>query len=553
MHKFLILSLFVLITFFSPAHLMSQQVVPISEIAASITQKAAPDAIGENQNDLPPSLPPFGANLFSKTSFSSEREDGLNPDYLIQPGDRITLRIWGAANINELVVVDAQGNIFVPEVGPIQIAGARNAELNTRIANALKRVFTQNINVYTNLQSTTPVQVFVTGFVNKPGSYAGVASDTLLYFLERADGIHLGRGSYRDIYVLRDEKIIATADLYDFLLDGVLPRPQFTDGDTIVVGKRGDTVMAEGSTRNSFSFEISPEGISGSELIGLSRPWANSSYATILGTRDNQPVSSYVSMNELKDMTLYDGDQVIFEVDQIHDTILIRIEGSHVGQSRFAVPRNTYLLDILDHIKVDTSLADLNSISLRRESLKLRQKQAINETLNRLETTVLGRTALTTEGAEIQLAEAQLVSAFVERARAIEPKGILVVAVDGKISNVLLQPEDIISIPVKTNVIQVSGEVRVPQALVYETGNSLVDYIDRVGGYTNHADKKKHMILRQNGEVIPIFGSPKNIPISPGDEIISLPKVPSKSIDLIRMVTDTMFKIAASASIFLRF
>ncbi len=553
MHKFFIKLILVLTTFFSAMHVFGQQVVPASEIAASITQKAAPDAINENRSNLSSTLPPFGSNLFSKSSFSSEREDGLNPGYLIQPGDRITLRIWGAANINKLVVVDAQGNIFVPEVGPIKIAGAKNAELNNTIANALKRVFTRNINVYTNLQSTTPVQVFVTGFVNKPGSYAGVASDSLLYFLERADGIDLERGSYRDIHVLRDKKIIATTDLYNFLLDGLLPRLQFADGDTIVVGKRGDTVTAEGTTRNSFSFEISPEGISGNELIGLSRPWANSSYATILGTRNHQPVSSYVTLKKLGDMTLHDGDQVIFEVDQIHETILIRIEGSHIGQSRFAVPRNTYLLDILDHIKVDTALADLNSISLRRESLKLRQKQAINDTLTRLETTVLGRTALTTEGAEIQLAEAQLVSAFVNRARAIEPKGILVVAKDGEISNILLQPEDIISIPVKTNVIQVSGEVRVPQALVYEAGNSLVDYIDRVGGYTNRADKKKHMILRQNGEVIPIFGSPRNIAISPGDEIISLPKVPSKSIDLIRMVTDTMFKIAASASIFLRF
>ena len=553
MYKSVMKSILVLATFFSAMPLNGQQVVSTSNIAANITQKAAPDAINENRSSLSSNLPPFGSNLFSKSSFSSEREDGLNPEYLIQPGDRITLRIWGAANINELVVVDAQGNIFVPEVGPIKIAGAKNSELNKTIANALKRVFTKNINVYTNLQSTTPVQVFVTGFVNKPGSYAGVASDTLLYFLERADGIDLERGSYRYIYVLRDKKIIATTDLYDFLLDGLLPRPQFTDGDTIVIGKRGDTVSAEGATRNRFSFEIPPGGVSGNVLIGLSRPWANSSYATILGTRNNQPISSYVTLKELEDMTLHDGDQVIFEVDQIHETILIRIEGSHIGQSRFAVPRHTYLLDVLDHIKVDTALANLNSISLRRESLKIRQKQAINDMLNRLEKTVLGRTALTTEGAEIQLAEAKLVSDFVNRARAIEPKGILVVARDGKISNILLQPEDIISIPVKTNVIQVSGEVRVPQALVYEAGNTLVDYIGRVGGYTNHADKKQHMILRQNGEVIPVFGSPRNIAISPGDEIISLPKVPSKSIDLIRMVTDTMFKIAASASIFLRF
>jgi hypothetical protein len=74
-----------------------------------------------------------------------------------------------------------------------------------------------------------------------------------------------------------------------------------------------------------------------------------------------------------------------------------------------------------------------------------------------------------------------------------------------------------------------------------------------VGGYTTHADKGKHMILRRNGEVIPVFGSSRNVAIQPGDEIISLPAVPSKSVDIIRMVTDTIFKIASSAAIFVRF
>jgi len=528
----------------------AQQVVQ-SNPAVESTQQSR--AMIDSRNTIGSRVEPFGSNLFKGSFFVAEREDGLNADYLIQQGDRITLQIWGALNLNDMTVVDSQGNIFIPEVGPIQVAEVRNAQLNNVITAAIRQVFTQNVNVYTNLQGTTPVIVFVTGFVNRPGSYAGTASDSVLYFLERAGGIDLNRGSYREIHVLRNNETILTADLYDFLLNGVLQRPQLTDGDTIVVGIRGSTVAAEGAVRNSYSFEIPEQGISGGELINYARPLANATYATVLGTRNNLPFSDYITLDQLESMTLNDGDQVLFEIDQVHDTILVRVEGAHLGQSRFAVPRNTHLLDILNRIEIDPALGDKNSLSMRRESIRIRQRQAIQDSLNRLETAILGRTSVTAEGAQIQLSEAQLMADFVKRARQIEPQGILVVAKDGDIANPLLQPEDVIFIPQQTNVVQVSGEVMVPQALVFEPGFNLNDYIERVGGYTTHADKGKHMLLRRNGEVIPVFGSPKNINIKPGDEIISLPAVPSKSIDIIRMVTDTVYKIAASAAIFVRF
>ena len=530
---------------------LSQVVVGGENVDVS-TERHAPRSVNINKLDSESHLPPFGSNLFKAGSFTANREDGLNPEYVIQPGDRIGLRIWGATEVNDVAVVDAQGNIFIPGIGPIKVEGIKNGKLNTFIKEALELVFTKNVKVYTNLESTTPVLVYVTGFVNKPGAFAGVASDSLLFFLEQAGGIDHERGSFRNIHVLRDGKIIASADLYDFLINGNLPRPQFADGDTIVVERKGDTVTVEGAVRNSYTFELSGTSITGDELAKYARPWSNATYVTVIGTRDKVPFSTYLPLNEYESRSLKDGDQVLFEVDQVHDTILVRVEGSHIGQSRFAVPKDTHLNDLLDYIKIDPELADIDSISVRRESIRRRQKQALQESLNRLETAVMGRSAITPEGAQIQSIDAKLISDFVQRARKVEPEGILVVAKNGKISNILLQPDDIITIPEKTKVIQVSGEVMVPQALVYEPGNSLSDYIARVGGYTDRADTNKHMILRRNGEVIPVFGSGSDITIRPGDEIITLPEVPSKSTDIIRMVTDIMFKVASSAAVFVR-
>jgi len=536
-------------------------IVP-TDVVDTTTQRAAPAVIEVEPEEEPeepieitsddPEMKPFGVNLF-KGGFSRKREDGLNPDYLIQPGDRIALRIWGATSVNELVTVDAQGNIFIPEVGPIRIEGARNAELNSRIESAVKLVFTQNINVYTNLQATTPVQVYVTGFVNNPGAYAGVASDSLLYFLASASGIDSGRGSFRDIQVIRDGKLLTKADLYDFLIRGTLPKPQFTDGDTIVVGVKGSTISAEGAIRNSFEFEIPKEGISGAKAMEFARPWASATYATVVGTRDDGPFSKYLSIKELEKLTLSDGDQLIFEVDQFHDTILVRIEGSHLGPSRIAVPRNTRLLEMLNYIEVDPELADIDAISLRRDSIRVRQKRALEDSLRRLEAAVLTKVSITTRGAQIQAQQAALISNFVNRAKEVEPEGILVVSIDNKISDILLQDNDIITIPERTNVIQISGEVMVPQALIYEENANISNYVNRVGGYTTRADKAKHLILRRNGEVISAFGSTTNVKIKPGDEIISLPEIPGVGIEILTMVVDIVFKVAATAAIFINF
>jgi protein involved in polysaccharide export with SLBB domain len=112
--------------------------------------------------------------------------------------------------------VDAQGNVFLPNVGPIPVAGTKNAELTAKMRAGLGRVYARNFEVYTNLLTAKPVAVFVTGGVKRPGRYAGVPSDSALFFLEQAGGIDPRLGSYRNISVLRAGQKLAELDLYDF-------------------------------------------------------------------------------------------------------------------------------------------------------------------------------------------------------------------------------------------------------------------------------------------------------------------------------------------------
>lgn len=504
-------------------------------------EREAPKALPAKTAKKPP---PFGFNLFTG-GFRAERADGLNPEYVIQPGDQMTLRIWGATSFDGTVVVDAQGNIFVPEIGPIRVEGTRNADLTSHIERAVGRVFTRNINIYTNVLGTTPVTVYVTGYVKSPGSYAGVAFDSLLYFLDRAGGVDPERGSYRDIRSLRDGEVMARADLYEFLMEGKIPRIQFQDGDTIVVGPRGKTVSVRGAARNLYTFEFLPAGLAGEALIVLARPQADASHAVITGTRRAGPASAYLTLSAFEDLALQDGDEIIFEADERKDTMMIRVEGSHLGPSRFAVPRDTTLKKALDYIEVDPRLADINSISLKRQSIAKRQKKALADTLRRLEATVLSATSQTDEESRIRANEAKLIAAFVERAREVKPDGVLVVVTDGQVRDIRLQHEDVITIPERSDVVLVSGEVAVPQGIVYRPGATAYDYVASVGGYTNRADRDEILVVRRSGEV----RRNEWTDIRPGDEIMVMPEVPVKNLQIAKTVAQILFQIAVSAGV----
>ena len=496
---------------------------------------------------------PFGEKLF-EGGFEGEREDGLNPDYLVRPGDHITLRMWGAADYADVVVVDAQGNIFVPNIGPIRVAGIRNGDLASRIRTAVATVFTQNVNVYTNLEGTSPVVVYVTGYVKAPGSFAGVSSDSLLYFLSRAGGVDPEQGSYRRVTVRRGDEMLQQVDLYGFLLEGALPRLQFMDGDTIVVRPRGGAVEVSGSVRNEYQFEISKDGVSGRQVADMARPEAGVSHASIRGYRAGNPYSDYMSFSEFLSESVHDGDRVKFHIDKRRPTMMVSVRESHLGPSRFAVERGTRLLALLNNVEVDPELADTASIFVKRRSVMRRQKQALEESLTRLETTVLGATSQTDAESAIRVQEAELITKFVERARQIEPQGILVVTQAGAVADLRLQPEDVVVIPERSRVVLVSGEVMAPQALVYVSGDDLEDYLARVGGYTERADETKLMIRRRNGEVVQgdleVGNKPLNI--REGDELVIFPEVPVKNLQVAATISEILFRLAAITSTVLR-
>ncbi|MFJ5540193.1 polysaccharide biosynthesis/export family protein [Vreelandella titanicae] len=492
----------------------------------------------------PDALPPFGANLFSG-GFRGAMGDGLNPDYRIKPGDQVTVRAWGAVEFDRVLPVDAQGNIFIPGSGPLNVEGQSSQEVDGSVRQAITSVYPDNVQVYTNLQGVQPVAVYVTGYVENPGRYAGTPNDSLLYFLDQSGGIDQDLGSYRQIRVMRDGRNVATVDLYDFLINGNIPRPQFQDGDTIVVEERGPAIAVGGDVHREYRYEMTGNSLSGAELVNLARLRSGVSHVLLRGDREEGPIAQYFPIDMFAGQTIRSGDEVLFSSDKRSETIVVEVEGSYYGPSRYALPRDARLSELLDAIAVPENMTAVESISIQRESVKKQQAQSLEESLRRLETTYLGAPSSTNEEAQIRVQEAELIQDFISRASELEPSGRLVVAYDGRISDIRLQDGDVVTIPEVSDSMLISGEVLVPQAAVYRPGMSVIDYIEGAGGFTDRADNDHILVVRQNGAV----ENARNVNLRPGDEILVMPAAPTHNLQLASTITQILYQIAVATRV----
>ena len=539
--------------FEADAPVSGQQLVPVQPrnggISGSPTSKlerpglASPQG-GEEEIKAEAVIMPFGSQLFAKSNFV-DRSQSVNSAYTIENGDRVAIKMWGARVYENILTVDLQGNIFLPEVGPVRVAGLRNSELNGAVNKRVSSVFTNNVKVYTNLLGTQPIGVFVTGNVVSPGRYPGNRGDSVLYYLARAGGVDPESGSYRTITVRRNGKALGSVDLYNFLINGDLPQFEFQDNDTVLVGPQHPTVTVIGEVKNVYKYEFDPATYSGADILGLANPKGTASHVMLKGVRGNQSFSQFLPLNQARGTRLFAGDILTVASDQAAGQILLKVSGNSVGPSTLAVNRSMKLGQVASLIQTDPLTHDLDAIYIRRQSVAERQKRAIEQSLYELQRSVLTASASSASGSAILVQEAQLIDRFVQQARAVEPEGRVVLAgVDW--SNMHLEDGDEIVIPERSDVVLISGEVKVPQTILWRKGYSPDDYIRSAGGLSNRGDDDRLIIVRRNGSV-----HDGSDPIENGDHIMVLPTYDTKIFAMFKDLIEITYRVALSAAVVL--
>ncbi|OTG86719.1 polysialic acid transporter [Acinetobacter sp. ANC 4558] len=485
----------------------------------------------------------FGSQLF-KGAFASTVGSTFNSNYKINPGDSINLRLWGAYQFAGSQKVDPQGNIFIPNVGPVRVAGINNGSLQSVVESNVRRIYASNVGVYAALEQAQPVKVLVTGFVNQPGNYGGVANDSVIAYLDRAGGVDPDRGSYINIKVMRNGQPIQHVDLYDFLLNGHLNPLSFKDGDVVVVGQRTHTFNVSGEVYNQNDFEFDQPRISLGQALAYAKLKPGATNVSIQRRQGSEYRSEYYDLKQANQISVEDGDLVTVTADRYAGTIQVRVEGAHNGAHAVVLPYGSKLSEVLAQLNPN-QLAEMDSLQLYRPSVAARQKEMLNVSLDKLEDATFNARSSTQEEANLRSKDAELVKQFIAKARKVQPSGQVVL--DPKTYNdVILEQGDVLKIPEKTSVVMVHGEVSFPNGVEFKNNQKAIDYIEQVGGFSQKSNTSKVIVMSQNGKTELVS---KNTKIKQGDEILVLPKVQTKSIEVTRGITQVLYHLAIMAKV----
>lgn len=182
----------------------------------------------------------------------------VGPDYVVGPGDGLTVDLWGSVSARIARTVDREGRLTLPEVGPVLVSGQPLGQVQRTVEQLLRTQF-RDVSADVSLTRLRTVRVYVVGDVAEAGAYDISSLSTPLNALFAAGG-PTERGSVRTVRHLRGDRLIREVDLYDLLLRGVRSDlSRLENGDTVLVPPLGAQVRVEGAVRRPAVYELHGE------------------------------------------------------------------------------------------------------------------------------------------------------------------------------------------------------------------------------------------------------------------------------------------------------
>ncbi len=212
--------------------------------------------IGKYQ-DITLDLRPFGYEFFQEAAIKvvTERKDIPVPlQYVVGPGDEVKILLWGRVNAQYNLIVDRDGKITIPQLGPVPVAGLTFEQMATNLVKLTEQTIGANIDVTMGSLKTIPI--FVLGDVKRPGAYTIGSFATITDALLLAGGPNK-IGSMRKIQLRRKDRLLTTYDLYDLLLKGDKSKDQILQaGDVIFVPVTGPLAGIAGNVKRPAIYEL---------------------------------------------------------------------------------------------------------------------------------------------------------------------------------------------------------------------------------------------------------------------------------------------------------
>jgi polysaccharide biosynthesis/export protein len=202
----------------------------------------------------------YGRQLFDEgpTTFSPMDHVPVPAEYVLGPGDQLLIRVWGKIDLDASVTVDRNGQIFLPKVGTVRVAGLRYEQLEGYLRTAIGN-FYKGFELNVTMGQLRSIQIFVLGSARQPGAYTVGSLSTLVNALF-ASGGPSATGSMRHIELRRDNRVLVDFDMYDLLRRGDKSRDvQLLPGDVIYIPPAGPQVAIVGSVNEPGIYELKGE------------------------------------------------------------------------------------------------------------------------------------------------------------------------------------------------------------------------------------------------------------------------------------------------------
>ena len=259
-------------------------------------------------------LPLYGADLFwgSPSTFAPVEQVPVTPDYVVGPGDELVVHVWGQVSVNATVTVDRTGMVYLPQVGPVAVAGIPFSQLQTTLQGKIAKIY-RNFNVSVSMGQLHSIRIYVSGEARQPGSFTVSSLSTLVNALFVTGG-PAPQGSFRHIEVRRAGKVVTDFDLYDLLIYGDKSKDvSLLPGDVIYIPPVGPQAAVFGSVRNSAIYELKDD-TTVAEIVkdagGLSilASLSNAVIERISEKHERTTVSVAMSRPSMASTTMHDGD-----------------------------------------------------------------------------------------------------------------------------------------------------------------------------------------------------------------------------------------------------
>ncbi|MGB0036220.1 MAG: SLBB domain-containing protein [Candidatus Acidiferrales bacterium] len=308
----------------------------------------------------------FGADVFENGTRDSQlipMDLPVGADYVVGPGDGLAIDLWGGVSRRFYRVVDREGRVSLPEVGPLLVSGKSLADVQQNLQQVLRTQF-RDVSADVSLARLRTIRVYEVGDVTNPGAYDISSLSTPLNALFAAGG-PTKRGSLRILKHYRGNQLVQIVDVYDLLLHGVREGIQrLENGDTVLVPPLGPQVTIEGMVRRPAIYELRDEKnlARALELAGGLLPIATLRHIEVQRVVAHEK-QTMLSVNipetldvsevgaQLESFEIEDGDQIRIYPIAPYNQDVVYLEGHVVRPGKYSYRTEMRVTDVISSYK----------------------------------------------------------------------------------------------------------------------------------------------------------------------------------------------------------